>query len=87
MSEVNEFLTDRNADSQEQAMELGRMISEFLRALPERRMYIFMSRYYISRPIGEIATLLGCSQSTVHKEIAAIKRDLKAYLEKEGYVL
>ncbi|MBQ2805586.1 MAG: RNA polymerase sigma factor [Clostridia bacterium] len=87
LSEVNEFLTDRDADSQEQAMELGRMISEFLRALPERRMYIFMSRYYISRPIGEIATLLGCSQSTVHKEIAAIKRDLKAYLEKEGYVL
>ena len=33
------------------------------------------------RPIGEIARLLGCSESTVNKEIAAIKRDLKEKLE------
>jgi DNA-directed RNA polymerase specialized sigma24 family protein len=44
-----------------------------------------MSRYYFARPIGEIARLLGCSESTVHKEIAAIKRELKEKLEKEGY--
>jgi biotin operon repressor len=30
---------------------------------------------------------LGCSESTVNKEIAAIKRDLKEKLEKEGYSL
>ena len=69
------------------AHELGRVISEFIRALPKRRMYIFMSRYYMARPIGEIARLLGCSESTVNKEIAAIKRDLKEKLEKEGYSL
>ena len=61
------------------------MIGRFVDSLSERRMYIFMSRYYVARPIREIARRLGCSESTVHKEIAQIKRDLKEALEKEGY--
>ena len=88
LSEVEELLTDGSDPAAElDAHELGRVISEFIRALPKRRMYIFMSRYYTARPIGEIARLLGCSESTVNKEIAAIKRDLKEKLEKEGYSL
>ena len=61
------------------------MISKFVRALPDRRMYIFMSRYYAARPVKIIAEMLRCSESTVHKELASIKRDLKKTLEKEGY--
>ena len=88
LSEVEELLADGSDPAAElDAHELGRVISEFIRALPKRRMYIFMSRYYTARPIGEIARLLGCSESTVNKEIAAIKRDLKEKLEKEGYSL
>ena len=88
LSEVEEFLADGSDPAAElDAHELGRVISEFIRALPQRRMYIFMSRYYTARPIGEIARLLGCSESTVNKEIAAIKRDLREKLEKEGYSL
>ena len=88
LSEVEELLTDGSDPAAElDARELGRVISEFIRALPKRRMYIFMSRYYTARPIREIARLLGCSESTVNKEIAAIKRDLKETLEKEGYPL
>jgi RNA polymerase sigma-70 factor (ECF subfamily) len=88
LSEVEEFLADGSDPAAElDARELGRVISEFIRALPRRRRYIFMSRYYMARPIGEIARLLGCSESTVNKEIAAIKRGLKEALEKEGYSL
>lgn len=88
LSEVEDFLSDDDdMYSQIDAIELGRVISDFVRSLSERRMYIFMSRYYIARPIKEIAKLLGCSESTVNKEIAAIKCDLKEKLEKEGYVL
>ena len=88
LSEVEEFLADGSDPAAElDARELGRVISEYIRSLPRRRMYIFMSRYYTARPIGEIAKLLGCSESTVNKEIAAIKRDLKEKLEKEGYSL
>ncbi len=88
LSDLADFLqTGENTDSVIEARELGRAISDFVRSLSERRMYIFMSRYYLSRPIAEIARNLKCSVSTVNKEIAAIKRDLKEKLESEGYAV
>ena len=88
LSEVEDFISDNDDMYTEiEIKELGRVISNFVRSLSDRRMYIFMSRYYVARPIKEIAILLKCSESTVHKEIAAIKHDLKEKLEKEGYTL
>ena len=85
LSEVEDFIADDDMYSETDAKELGRVISDFVRSLPDRRMYIFMSRYYFARPIKEIAKLLDCSESTVNKEIAFIKCELKEKLEKEGY--
>ena len=87
LSEVEDFLSEDDMYSQTEAQELGRVISDFVRSLSDRRMYIFMSRYYVARSIKEIARLLDCSESTVNKEIATIKRDLKHKLKKEGYNL
>lgn len=88
LSEVEVFIADDDdMYSETDAKELGQVISDFVRSLSDRRMYIFMSRYYIARPIKEIARLLDCSESTVNKEIAVIKRDLREKLEKEGYSL
>ena len=84
LSEVEDFIAADDMHFETDVKELGRVISDFVRSLSDRRMYIFMSRYYFARPIGEIARLLGCSESTIHKEIAAIKRKLKEKLEKEG---
>ena len=86
LSELEEIIADES-DSSAETDELARLLSDFVRSLSDRRMYIFMSRYYFARPIGEIASLLGCSESTVNKEIAAIKRELKEKLMKEGYTL
>lgn len=86
LSELEEIIADES-DSSAETDELARLLSDFVRSLPDRRMYIFMSRYYFVRPIGEIASLLCCSESTVNKEIAAIKRELKEKLMKEGYTL
>lgn len=86
LSEVEGFVADDgDIYSEAYAKELGRTISAFVRSLSERRMYIFMSRYYFARQIKEIAKLLNCSESTVNKEIASIKRDLFEHLKKEGY--
>ena len=85
LSEVEDFIADDDIYSETDAKELGRVISDFVRSLSDRRMYIFMSRYYVARPIREIAKLLGISESTVNKEIAFIKCELKEKLEKEGY--
>ena len=86
LSEVEDFIADNeDAYAETDAEGLGEVLSDFVRLLSERRMYIFMSRYYFARPVKEISRLLECSESTVYKEIAAIKCDLKEKLEKEGY--
>ena len=86
LSEVENLVADEDdVYSEADAKELGRTISAFVRSLSDRRMYIFMSRYYLARPIKEISKLLNCSESTVNKESAAIKRDLFESLKKEGY--
>jgi RNA polymerase sigma-70 factor (ECF subfamily) len=88
LSEVEEFLSDGGDPYAEVcAEELGRIFSDFLRSLSRRQAYVFMSRYYFARPIREIATLLGCSRSTVEKDLAAVRGALKIRLEKEGYSL
>jgi RNA polymerase sigma-70 factor (ECF subfamily) len=86
LSEIEGCVSDGIGVSDEfNAEELGRLISAFVRALPDRRRYIFMSRYYVAQPIETIASELGVSRSTVNKEIAAIKADLKNLLEGEGF--
>ena len=88
LSEIEDFISSRDDTfSSVDANELGRVISDFVRSLSQRRMYIFMSRYYIFRPINEISKLLGCSESTVNKEIASIKKQLKEKLKEEGYTV
>ena len=88
LSELEDFLSDEESvDSQFDAKELGRVISDFVRSLPQRRRYIFMSRYYIAEPIDTIAKELDLSRSMVNKELAAIRKALKEKLESEGYFL
>ncbi len=88
LTEVEDFITSKDdVCSEIEAKELGRVISEYVRALSQRQMYIFISRYYFVRPIKEISRLLSCSESTVNKEIVSIKKGLKEKLEKEGYSL
>ena len=86
LSELGDMLSDGDSfHTEQQAQALGGILTSFTSTLSDRRAFIFMSRYYLCRPIDEIAQKLGCSKSTVNKEIAAIKKDLRQLLESEGY--
>ena len=86
--ELEDFVAgDGDMDAAFDAERLGRVISDFVRSLPARRQFIFMSRYYVADPIDTIARDLSLSRSTVNKELAAIRHDLKEKLESEGYTL
>ena len=88
LSELEEFLSDGGEGvSDFDAAALGKVISEFLYSLDKRKRYIFMSRYYVAVSIEKIARELKVSRSTVNKELAAIRKSLKAKLESEGYRL
>jgi len=86
LSELEDFVSgDEDVDADFDAERLGRVISNFVRSLSERRQFIFMSRYYVSDPIDTIASDLSLSRSMVNKELAAIRSALKEKLESEGY--
>ena len=78
---------EERVDSALDAEQLGKVISDYVRSLPTRGRYIFMSRYYAAEPIERIAAALSVSRSTVNKEIAAIKHGLRQKLESEGYYI
>ena len=88
LSELEDFMTnDESTETELETRELAKAISCFVRSLSDRQTYIFVSRYYIADPISKISGELGCSESTVKREITAIKNGLKKHLESEGYVL
>lgn len=65
--------------------EIIKIINNYLRSSSKRIRYIFTSRYYCADSISDIASALQISESTVFRELSAIRRDLKQLLEKEGY--
>jgi RNA polymerase sigma-70 factor (ECF subfamily) len=86
LSELEDFIAgDEDVDADFDAERLGRVISDFVRSLHERKQFIFMSRYYIADSIDTIARDLSLSRSMVNKELAAIRSALKEKLESEGY--
>ena len=86
LSEIEDFISgDDDVSAEFDAERLGRVISNFVRSLSERKQFIFMSRFYVADSIDTIASDLQLSRSMVNKELAAIKIALKEILESEGY--
>ena len=85
MDEVQDFLPDPNGPDDDTLSEtVRRVVAAYMESTTRRRMYIFVSRFFYSYTVSQIAGRLGCSTSTVNKELAAIKRELRECFEKEG---
>lgn len=88
LCELENFLEDSYGEENEiDTYLLGRVISDFVRALSKRDRYIFMSRYYMSNTVDKIAKDLSLSRSAVNKILARIRCGLKEKLESEGYTV
>ena len=85
LSELEDVIADcRDTDD---ARALSIVIDAYLGSLDKDTRYIFISRYYFSKPIEQIASEMGVSRSKVNKVIAYIKQSLRQTLAKEGIVL
>lgn len=85
MDEVQDFLPDPHGPEDELlSMTVKRIVAQYLEDTTRRRMYIFVSRFFYSFTVSQIAGRLGCSTSLVNKELAEIKRELRDRFEKEG---
>ncbi len=86
LSELENFIaTEGDMDTEMETRALASLISRYVRSLSDRQMVVFISRYYACDPIQKIANELGCSISTVKRELYEIKIGLKNLFEKEGY--
>ena len=78
------------SDSTEEIVE-GRLmieaVNDFLRTLPALERQAFIGRYYYADPAKEIAQYLKISESKVRNLLHKVRKNLRSYLEKEGYSL
>ncbi len=85
IDELNDALhSDDSVESELETIEIGRLISEYVRTLSRRQRFIFMGRYYICDTVESIADELGVSIPTVYRELNTIKCGLKTHLERNG---
>ncbi len=78
------------AESTEDTVEKKLMIEEinaYLRSLPILERQVFIGRYFYADPAKMIGRYLGISESKVRNLLHKVRKNLKAYLEKEGYSL
>ena len=67
------------------ARELGRIISDWLRTLPEEKRVLFLRRYWFADPLEELCRRFSWSESRVKSALFRLRKELKQVLEKEGY--
>ncbi len=85
IEELNNVLhNDESVESELEAKEVAKIISDYVRSLPKRQRFIFMGRFYMVDTVESIAEELVISVPTVYRELDKIKRGLKVYLERKG---
>ena len=84
LDDFDHIIGSYNIDDEIEAKRIGRIINSYLESLADRSLYIFMSRFYYAMPLSDIAHRLGVSTSTVNKELAAMKNELKEKLTDGG---
>ena len=74
-----------SAEDRLTATALGELLNKFLEQHDRDTRVIFMRRFWFGESIAEIAQHLHASQSMVKSRISRMLKQLKAFLEKEGY--
>ena len=77
---------EETALQERQKETLSKALNIFLKELPSQKRKIFLQRYWYFRSVQEIASDLRVSESKVKITLYRIRKDLKAYLEKEGFM-
>ncbi|MBQ3514326.1 MAG: sigma-70 family RNA polymerase sigma factor [Lachnospiraceae bacterium] len=67
--------------------ELGELISNFLRELPDEKKRIFVRRYWYGDSIKELSKSYGYRESKIKSILFRVRNQLKEYLEEEGIFL
>ena len=72
-------------EGEAEARELGRMISKFLAAQPEKNRNVFLRRYWYGDTVEEAARWAGWSVSRTKSALFRMRNKLRDYLKKEDF--
>ncbi|MBQ6813977.1 MAG: sigma-70 family RNA polymerase sigma factor [Lachnospiraceae bacterium] len=76
----------KNIESEYLEKELSSIISDFLKKQPVQRSNFFVRRYFFNETMEEIAKRYKVSTGNVMTSLSRTRKELKKYLESEGYV-
>jgi RNA polymerase sigma-70 factor (ECF subfamily) len=65
---------------------LGETISVWLRTLPAEKRILFLRRYWYGDGVSDLAKGMGWGESRVKTTLHRLRKELRAHLEKEGYL-
>ena len=83
-SEMELCIPDDAQDRELEGKEIGRIMNEFLEALPKETRLIFLRRYWHLDTIAEIAARYGLTESKVKMQLSRTRGKLRTHLEQEG---
>ena len=72
-------------EGEAEARELGRVISDFLAAQPEKNRNVFLRRYWYGDTVEEAARWAGWSVSRTKSALFRMRNKLRDYLKKEDF--
>ena len=88
LSEIEDILADGSSVEREaQSRALSDIINAFLSELEKDERFIFVSRYYFSYSVSDIANRVGESDTKIYKKLAHLREQLKKKIEKEGFAV
>lgn len=88
LSELDEIVSGiEDPQQQYEAIELARIINDFLKLLDYERRNIFLRRYWYYDSISSIASRFSMSESKVKSMLFRTRNKLKVYLFQEGVLL
>ena len=87
LSDLGENLRGEDFAANQSDMELGEIISKFLRSQQPEVRSVFLRRYWLMESVEEIAARFSFSKSKVKSMLFRTRNKLEKYLKKEGIEL
>lgn len=85
LEELAPCIPTPSAEEEWSALELGRSINRFLHTLEKENRVLFVRRYWFADSVKDIAGELCISENLASVRLKRIRKQLKQYLEQEGY--
>ncbi len=85
LDELKEAATQGQPEQELDAKQLGRLINGFAAQLEQKQRVIFVKRYWYLCSSKQIAGECGISVNSVNTTLHRLRKQLKKYLEQEGY--